>query len=73
MAKRAEDKAEKKTLAVIIVMHSTLQGVTAASSGTHTHTLVRRAGVWPGAFWRAHLRVTEATGEEPQRYRRGSP
>jgi len=47
----------------------TLQGVTAASSGTHP--LVQEAGVDPGALWRARLRVREATGGEPQRYRRG--
>jgi len=49
------------------IEYSPLQGVTGVSNGTHTHTLVGRAGVLPGAVSRARLRGAEATGGEPQR------
>jgi len=65
--------------------HSTTRHrVTAASSGTHTRWCRKQASgfVLSGApvaagqasslaLWRARLRVREATGGEPQRYRRG--
>jgi len=48
-------------------------GVTAASSGTHTHAGARVQASRPCAHWRARLRSMEATGGGARRYRRGSP